>query len=123
MNSSDTRGQFYSQGCNLSQIIIVYALHHSRDQRHSHAEIRTDPDRFQLCLKKRLSPKSLIDLLARSVELEKDDVQSGIRQSLCVIRLLSQSDPVGIHLGIAAAGFFGKADQLRQIIPQRGLAA
>lgn len=111
------------QGDQFSQIPVVDAFDHRGNQGYAQPQIRADPDSPQLGLQEGSAPENFIDFIPGAVELKKDNVQPGLRQSRGIGGILRQPDAVGVYLHAAAAGFFGITHQIRQILPESGFAS
>ena len=123
VDSPDPRGQRHREPYQLAQVVVIDTFDYRRHQCHADPEPGAYLDGLPLCLQQRCAAQRLIDILPGPVELEKDDVQPSFPEPFGKIRILCKADSVGVHLGVAAAGLFRIADQLRKIVPQGRFSA
>ena len=123
MNPTYGRGERDSETDQISEVPGIYTLYDGGHQRDTKSGIGADMDGFQLGLQERRAAQCLEDPILGPVKLEKDNVKARFYETAYIVRILCQTEPIGIHLRITAAGFFGVVYQLRQIIPQGGFAS
>ena len=123
MDAANAGRERRGQGDQRAEVAVVHAADHRGDQRHADPLLRADADGLQLFLQQRRAAQRRMDLVARPVELEKDDVEPRLRQTPRIARVLRQAQPVGVDLHVAAPGLLRAAHQFRQIVPQRRFPA